>query len=272
MTHTLASHKFSLSYEGGIADQHLLPGYDGAKSLDGMIRAIEIALHFYMNGETVQKATALRGAEIYLKPSRAGSYDLPFIIEMLNQPATAVGATLLANPLYDFFKLVFRRATGTLDAQPLTPAVKRLLEADETLFDDLSMKLEGSLADGHKPIGKGVETVTLRSARLPIIRFDIATKEWVTETKMSDTDENYTIRVTRFNSVTRNARAYIEELDKIIPFRPDHRFQSNLQGNFTWSLHGSTTDRRNRLRINATPVLSSNGKIKRLLVNNCERV
>jgi len=50
---SLAKHKLRIRYTGGLADENSLPGYDGITSLSGMTRAIHIATHAYMTGETV---------------------------------------------------------------------------------------------------------------------------------------------------------------------------------------------------------------------------
>lgn len=77
----LAEHKLRVKYDGGYADKNALPGYDGATSIDGVTRAVHIALHAYMTGEVTTRATALRNASILMKPARQGSFvfDLVFV-------------------------------------------------------------------------------------------------------------------------------------------------------------------------------------------------
>lgn len=58
---TLAKHKLRIQYEGGLADENALPGYNGVTSIDGITRAVHIATHAYMTGEVVSRATAMRG-------------------------------------------------------------------------------------------------------------------------------------------------------------------------------------------------------------------
>ena len=70
----LAEHKLKVRYEGGLADQNALPGYDGVTSIDGITRAVHIVLHAYMTGEVISRATALKNASVLIKPARQGSF------------------------------------------------------------------------------------------------------------------------------------------------------------------------------------------------------
>jgi len=100
-----AKHKIRISYEGGLADENALPGYDGVTSIDGITRAIHIATHAYMNAEVVTRAPALKNASIILKPARQGSFIFDLIVLMEANPATTSALVgLSAAPFYDFLK------------------------------------------------------------------------------------------------------------------------------------------------------------------------
>ena len=40
----------TIKFEGGLADQHKIPAYDGTKSLEGMTRSILIISNFLVEG------------------------------------------------------------------------------------------------------------------------------------------------------------------------------------------------------------------------------
>lgn len=67
---TLRTHKIKVKYEGGYADDHRLPLYDGTTSVLGVAQALQIAVHAYMTDEVVSRATALRGAKMFIKPAQ----------------------------------------------------------------------------------------------------------------------------------------------------------------------------------------------------------
>jgi hypothetical protein len=247
---TLAQHKIRVRYEGGLADKNSLPGYDGATSIDGITRALHIATHAYMTGEVVGRATALKGASIVLKPARQGSFLFDLIVLIEAYPATSsVAAALGSAPFYDFIKTAFKRATGTLEAEPENTHLLKIYSLKEPPhkmkppadLDELSEALEGSLQAAHRPIGDEgtIETITIGTSRTNLIQFDTDTKDWVNTQEEAAGLEVLTGNVTRFNSLSRNARAYIDQFKKVIEPPPVCR---RLQSKYGWSLWKKVTE------------------------------
>lgn len=278
----LSEHKIRVSYNGGLADQHALPGYDGATSIDGITRALHIATHAYMTGEAVSRATALRGSQILLKPARQGSFLFDLVVLMEAHPATsAAGIALTAQPFYDFIKTAFKRATGFLDAEPQTPHLRNLYDRKEPPplkkppvdMDELAEKLEGSLQAAHRPIGAEgtIQTISIGTPRQELVRFNSETKDWVNTNEEAVGLEVFRGNVTRYNALSRNARAFIDQLDRVVPIRPDGDFPYGDLHLLTWSLHGSNIGARNKIDMRARRVVSASGKVKRLLLSDCNR-
>lgn len=255
-------------YSGGVANDGRLPLYDGATSIQGMCQAIQIATHALLTNTIVTRATAARSAEFYLLPSRSGSYLTEMVAFIEHYPATA-GIT--APIVYDFLKTVFKKATSRDPVEPETPRVKRLLEADEPFLDELAETLEGSLQRAHRPIGEGVQIITIERPRAPLLTFDDASKLWVNTREEAQVATAFTGAVTRFNSITRNGRVFINELGRVIPFKPDGDFPGGAFQYLTWSLHGSTNDLPKLLNVNAREVKSASGETKRLMLSDCAR-
>lgn len=280
---TIAEHKFKIKYEGGLADQNALPGYDGATSIDGITRAMHIAVHAYMTGEVTARATALKNASILIKPARQGSFVFELIVLIEAYPATAGIAAAIGGPmLYDFVKTAFKRATGSLDAEPENTSLRALQNRKEPPplkkpladFDELSEALEGSLQDAHRPIGgEGtIGSISIGSPRHDLVVFDDTTKDWVNTREEAAALEVVRGNITRYNSMSRNARVYVDELRKIVPIRPDADFVLGDLPLLTWSLHGSNIRTASKLDLTVRRVSSASGKVKRLLLVSCERV
>lgn len=278
----LSTIPLKVKYDGGPADRHELPGYDGAISIDGITRAMHIVTHAYMTGETVSRATALKGAEIYIRPARQGSFVFDLIVLMEAYPATSTASVAVTAPVfYDFVKTAFRRASGMLEAEPEHPHLQKLYKRREPPplkrppadLDLLAETLEGRRQATHRPIGgdDGVSTISVGSPRRKLVTFDSDTKDWVTTQDMSDTLEVLEGNVTRYNALSRNGRAFIDPLGRVIPFRPDGDFPTADLGQLTWSLHGSNIGSRNKLDFRARKVTSASGKVKRLLLADCSR-
>jgi hypothetical protein len=277
-----AKHKLRISYKGGLADQNALPGYDGATSIDGITRALHIATHAYMTGEVVSRATALKGAEIRIQPPRQGSFIFDLLVLMEANPATTGAAiALTAAPFYDFLKTSFRRATGSLDAEPETKHLQTLYERKEPPplkkppadLDALAEALEGSLQAAHRPIGPEgtIETISVGSVRQGLLLFDGETKDWVNVREEALGLEVLRGNVTRYNALSRNGRAFIDQLGRVVPLRPDGDFPSGDLAHLTWSLHGSNVGAPSKIDMRARRVTSASGKVKRLLLADCQR-
>jgi len=280
---SLAQHTLRITYTGGLADEHLLPAYDGATSIDGIIRAMHIATHAYMTGEVVSRATALRGASIVIKPARPGSFIFDIIVLLEAHPATTgAAATLLAAPFYDFIKTAFKRATGFFEAEPENPHLKKLYQRKQPPpllrppadFDELAEVLEGSLQAAHRPIGEAgaITNISVGSPRQQLVEFDATTKDWVNTREEATRPEDFHGNITRYNALSRNARAFVDQFGRVLPVRPDGDFNIGDLAQLTWSLHGSNIGAWSKLNMQARRVSSASGKVKRLLLISCSRV
>jgi hypothetical protein len=277
----LAEHRFKIRYTGGPADQHSLPAYDGAKSMDGIVRAISIATHAYMTGEVVSRATALRNASLLIKPARQGSFVFEIVALIEAYPAmSSVTAALLSAPFYDFVKVAFKRATGSIAAEPESSHLRKLYTRRDPPplrrpadLDELGEMLEGSLQDAHRPIGDNdtVRTIELSTPRSNLIIFDNETKDWVNTRQEDAPLTEYTGNITRYNSISRNARCFVEQLERVVPVKPDADFNSANLGFLTWSLHGSNVGAAKKLMFRAKTIKSASGKVKRLSIVDCQR-
>ena len=267
-------HALKIRYLGGVADNNELPLYDGTTSIHGICQSLQIATHAYLNNEIVSRATAAKGARFYLRPTKRGSFIFEIITIIEKYPATAATAAAVAGPaFYDFIKIAFGKATGLLEARPETSHVQRLMERDEPFFDDLAETLEGSLQRAHRPIGDEVNKISIERPRSPLIKFDAETQNWVNTREEVPTEETITGNVTRYNSVTRNGRIYVDQLHRIVPFKLDGDFSVSWLGLLTWSLHGSNSPSLpKKLEIQARHVKSAHGHTKRLLLAECRQL
>jgi hypothetical protein len=255
-------------YDGGIATEGRLPLYDGTTSIQGVSQAVQIATHALLTKTIVTRATAARSADFFLLPSRSGSYIVDMVAFIEQYPAVA-GIT--APIFYDFIKTAFKKATGGAAAQPETRRIEKWVEDDEPFLDELAETLEGSLQRAHRPIGAGVQIIGLERPRSSLLTFNHATKDWVNTRDESHASTEFTGNVTRFNSITRNGRVFVNELGRVIPFKPDGDFAGAGLQYLTWSLHGSANDLPKLITFHAREVKSASLETKRLLLVDCAR-
>lgn len=270
-----------ITYLGGDADNHRLKFYDGSTSIQGFSQALHIATHAYVNGKSISKAPALKGAELYMKSLRPGSV-IGEIVVLINQnpglslAAGGIFATYTANPFYDFIKMLFSKANGLIDYEPETVTVSKALERHEPFFDNVAEIMEGSLQRVHRPIGEGIDLISIGRPRSDLITLNQATKDWVNSQETAPNEDVLTGNVTRYNAITRNGRIYIDQLNRIVPFRIDESFPLSLLTTLTWSLHGSnsgvagTQEFPKKLTLTAKKVVTSSSRVKRIIITNCE--
>lgn len=207
MAEILAKHVLKIRYDGGSAEDHELPLYDGTASIQGIAQALQITTHAYLNNDIVTRATAMRGARMFLRPAKRGSFFVELVALIEQYPATSTSAVAISAPVfYDFIKIAFSKATGYLETEPETQHLKKTFEREEPFFDELAETLEGSLQRGHRVIGENITNISIGRPRSEIVLFDQKTKDWVNTREEIPTEETVTGNVTRFNSVTRNGR------------------------------------------------------------------
>lgn len=260
-----------LHFSGGDADQNMLDAYDGSTSLHGFAQALQIATNAYINGDVTNYATALKNAKVYMRPARQGSFITDFTTVITRKPK---GVTVNAATFYDFITFAFNQAVGRTPSEPKTAYVDGLIGPDKPLFDDLAESMEGCLERAHRVISEGgVTKVSIQRPRgEQLAEFDQETSLWVTTRSTDVHPQTFTGNITRFNSVSPNGRAFIDQFSKIIPFKRGADFPDGHKGLLSWSLHGSNIDTTKKLEIQARQVLSSNGIVKRLIVSDCSRV
>lgn len=259
--------KFSLKlrFSGDGVDMNGLDLYNGASSFDGFSRALQIVAHAYMTGEIVSRATALRGAKMYFESPRRGSVLFDIITIAEQYPVTAGFSAAI---FYDFVKLAFAKATGLFGVAAQTPAVQKL-SVDETFFDQLAETLEGSLRRAHRAIDNGVDRVTLERPRSELVVFDRRSSQWVNTRDENPEVMEFTGNVTRYNSITGNGRAFVRELERVMPFRLGENFPAIKCGILSWSLHGNTVAGEKELRFWASKIESATNEPKRLILADC---
>jgi len=258
-----------LVYRGGQADKGRLDLYDGSDSLFGFAKALNITAHAFVNRDIVGRATATKGAELYLHPPRSGSF-IEVIQAVVTTPEymAGVGTGVISNAFYDFFKFALGRAAGVAFS-PKTPSVKQQLQRDEPFFDELADVLEGPLKEGHRTIETSGGTITLERPRSPLVIFDQETLEWVTTRDEGDRMERHTGNITRFNVISKNGRLYDRELKRTIPFKPHETLDDMSIRLLSRSLDETNNRMPGILEFNVRPVVSARGITKRYILMKC---
>ena len=269
MPTNLLSIPFKVRLTGKDADNHAVASYVGTKALHGFTRSVQIVSKAYLNNEAVSRATALHDGNLFITGGKPGSLIFDFRLDVTGKKPDV---TLNRNVFFDFCSTIFHRATGR-EFSPDTAYVKKLDEDTSDDLIDLTVEhVEEALKEAHTAIGTSVTGMAFERPRSGIqTYFDQETKQYIQSSILSEEARNLEGHVTRFNTVTGNGRAYINDLNRIIPFRLESDFLESKRGFITWSLHGSNVHRAKNLILDAQEITSAAGTVKRLAISDCNQ-
>lgn len=243
--------------------------YDAATSLQGFAQALQIIARAYYCDEAIDRAMPLRRAALNLSSPRRGSVLFDLEASFNDSPASAPTSP---DVFYDYVRFALGKATGNDDVVAQTSYVNSRSDDEELIFEQVAESIEGSLQRAHRSIDHDVSSVTLERPRSVLIEFNKETSLWVNTRDENPDVKRFTGNITRYNSKTGNARAYIKELRRIIPVRRADAFATSKKGLLTWSLHGDNVAANKELEFFAKQIESARGEPKRLILMDCNQL
>lgn len=263
---------FSIKYHHGIAADGKLDMYDAAISFQGFAKAISITAHALLNdGEVRKTGNRIEGAELFINPSKKGSFEQFVTLVITNQDA--IGVSVAAAAFYDLIKWTWSK-TLELAYEPETPHVRKLQEKIEPFIGEMEEALEIPLEQAHRPIRKDDNVViSINRPRVGnVIYLNSETLKSVSLKTDLETTENILCNVTRYNILSGYGRFYIDSLGKTVSFKVDDVVNSTQKQLLTWSLHfAQESQGGGKLLIDAKRVLTAKGVEKRYLVSNIKQ-
>lgn len=223
------------------------------------------------DGEIRRKGHRLEGGELYINPSRKGSFEQIVTFVITNKEA--IGASIAAAAFYDLIKWTWSK-TLDLAYEPETPHVKKLAERIEPFLGEMEEALEIPLEQAHRPIKKNPEMViALKRQRVgEVIRLDAETLQNVSLQTESQVTENIKGNVTRYNILSGYGRFYDDSLGKTVSFKVEDDVSSTQKQLLTWSLHfAQETEGAGKILIDAKRILTAKGIVKRYIVSNIQQ-
>ena len=245
-------------YERGTADDNRLNLYDGAKSLEGIARALTITIHACLNGEVRTRADSATGAELYIRAPQSGSF--------IYEASIFVGGAISTGIIYDFVKYAFNEAVGLHEDEPQR---KSLRDRIEPTIGELPAVLETALIDVHRPMLQEPEMKLLVTRP----RGEILA-EFTQETGLYLQPQTIALpepvigNVTRYITISRWGKLYDRSEKRIISFLLNPDLKERERSLITWSLHESNMNRDGRLYVKASAVVSpTQQRTKRYLIS-----
>jgi hypothetical protein len=209
-------------FEGEIADEHRIPAYEGAQSLEGIARTITLVSHFAVTGEVRQRYPFSEVGRPYLETTQQGSFDGVFSVFIdPNTPlvTTAFGTLavgVVAGITVELLKLITRRVIGG-DHLPEESHVTDLLENRSGDIEALADAAEPSIKKAHTVINYGAGNITLINGSNNIVKFNPISKSYVSQTIRDHGRRELLVSVGMLNVNSRYGRVYNRELGRTVP-------------------------------------------------------
>ncbi|WP_141243970.1 hypothetical protein [Sphingomonas lenta] len=279
---------FLLKYEGRLADDHELDFYDAAKAMSGFQRSLALTAHLVANGEIITQAPSLKNARILVATPRPGSWE---VVASVIGGLWVIGNAKKDSPfghlvysVYDYVitqtlgfpvdynQSLFKQNSAELEKKNITPAK----------LDSLTEKVEGSVADMHRPIvvSRTAEHADLFAGRVANQRIRLGrelneeSNDYIRQTLIDKFPTLVEGVVSSYNRNTYSGRLYVFEEQRPISFEliDGAKTKPNIT-NVTTSLRTGAIERGTRdgaVRMKGFRVTSSTGRLKGFRVLSVE--
>jgi hypothetical protein len=106
-----------VKFEGAEADGHRLDGYEGIKSLEGLIRVPRIATHYAATGEVRIRAPYSNLLDLQMSQIANGSFEM--IFEYASKIADHVQSMEAKSKAEQLFQFLVRRGSGQTEDETI---------------------------------------------------------------------------------------------------------------------------------------------------------
>lgn len=265
--------EFVVRYEGRSADQHLLPAYEGAVSIQGISRSLTLITTYLATGKIRKNAPFESPIQLFLKPSQPGSFETIYQIVSDFPVETVIDGVALSvtgDLIYDTVKVVFNRVTGKA-AKPQQKKLEELLQKKGGDFAALEDAVEPSIVMAHKVIGTGSNNIVIFGDNNKIT-FNGTTKDFVTAHIQDEVTEKKDVSVASYNANSKSGRVFDFEFERTVPFTIASAASKSTAVAIAWGLARYTRGEDSRVAITYNKILAPDGRVKKYIVKSAKRV
>lgn len=251
------------TFFGEEAERHHINANEGLESLAGLAHAATLVSHFVAAGKIRQRMPYDDRLKFYFSDTKPGS--LTAILTLGG--ALALGAA--GNATYDVLKAVWRRATGSGDDSNLVTEAGEFRGGD---LDALAEAVAPSLLRGHAWIGGHEQGIRIRTGREIITEFNQATKGYLQDEIFEEGTSRQDVSVSALNVNSKYGRVFFFDLGRTIPFKVDKNANGRTTANLSRHLTKYAEHSNVRVTILFQKILHVDGRMKRILILDCEQI
>jgi hypothetical protein len=226
---------FTLEFNGGESDEHLIDFYDVARALQGFQRSLALTTHLVVNGEIITQAPSLKGARVLAKPPEDGSWKTTAVVLAgIYSATTAPIDTPLGHVVHSLYDLMISESLGihvdyekTL-GQLYEEHKQKQIESpknEQHQVDSLIDKCSSSIVEIHRPIYKNKTALIANiSSQVGQVQrsvggtFDLETFEYMHEEFTDEAPEYVEGKVSSYSNNSYTGRLYVASEGWAVPF------------------------------------------------------
>jgi hypothetical protein len=268
----------NIKFSGDRAEQHVLPAFDAAESLDGISKSLLIPINYLFEGRVRHKNFQYQGYTIDLVAVRPGSVEALFRINLAPEQMVLlkeVGIGLGVNLIYDFLKAIYARTIGKKAPNRIEQleSQRQLNSGDMAAIEDAALP---SIKRAHTVINKGADSIFIFSDQPVAVRFDAISKSYVQNSVGNYEVRSKIVSVASYNANSRYGRVFDYEQGKTVPFdlttQADGKTITTILGSITDYALAKRSDRvKSAIAIQYTSVDSVDGRIKKLIIHKARK-
>lgn len=251
-------------FTGDEADSHRIEAYTGAASLEGIARAATLAAHYAATGQVRFRAPYSDDVEFHISAPKDGSLKFP--LEVLCRLTGAMGqhkkkvaaAILLA---------ILARGSGQTANEGLRVEGETISPGT---LDALAEAATPGLERAHRWIDTTKKTISVQGAASEGVVFDSQTKDYLQDEDIGRR-ASQDVTVSALNANNKTGRVYFEDLGRTIPFKVAKEAKGRTTSNLSRFLVRYVDKNNEWVNIDYLPVYYSDGRLKRVVIYDCER-
>ena len=260
---------FRLRLDGGLADRHVMEGYDGFTALAGAAWTISLVTNYIETGKIRHRGEFVGRHAVVAEPMQPGSLIADFKVmlnggaaDKLNVPDAS--ATRL---LYGLVRRVIHRNTG-IPSDPLNSETHQLIDDRGGDIEALVSATEPSLRRAHEVIGNSARTMTWSGGFSTLGSLNPESKAYMKETISDPTLMARDVTVSGFFGNTGRGLVFDPELGRNISVSMSRETLLAIGTVFSYGLDQYLKQTGNTIRIRFTRMLASDGRPKHYIIKD----
>lgn len=253
-----------IKFRGGEADEGRLELHDGAESLAGIGRALNLVGHYVAVGKVRYKAPYSNKVRFLIADTEEGSLRV-LIDEVLRLSSDARNAAA-SKKVRALLRRVIARATGNANEEELQVDGEIISSGD---IDALAEAATPGLLRAHRWIDQRAKSISITEEGARPVRLDQETKDYLQFEEVSLGRQTQDVSVGALNVNSRSGRVFFHNLGRTVPFYVSRTANPRTIPTLSRYLTQYAEKTGATVNINFQKVEYADGRLKRIIVHDC---